>query len=133
MFTVDPVSLKKRGRDNKRISDMSVLERIIAEYLLDTGSYPDILDTTRNSSVLPTGNAGPLFSSSDGWIDQNLSVYEVKLPVDPLNDATYNYKYRHTASGFEINTVLEYYTDKSSEDGGNDDSVYEVGNDLTIF
>lgn len=133
MVTIDPISLQKRGRDNKRLSDLSVLERIIGEYLLDAGSYPDTLDTTRTSISLPLGNLGPLESSIDGWIDQNLSAYEVKLPLDPINDSTYNYSYRHSASGFEINTVLEYYTDKMTEDGGNNDAVYEIGNDLTIF
>lgn len=133
MYTIDPVALRARGRDNKRISDMAVLERIISEHLLDVGSYPDALDTTRNSTVLPEGNSGPLESVTSGWIDQNLSLYDVKLPLDPLNDATYNYKYRHNASGFELNTILEYYTDKSAEDGGNDPAVYEVGNSLSIL
>ncbi len=133
MYTIDPVALKARGRDNKRISDLAVLERMISEFLISNGSYPDAIDTTRNSTVIPEGSAGPLENSTSGWIKQDLSVYEVKLPLDPINDATYNYKYRHNASGFELNTVLEYYTDKSASDGGNDPNVYEIGNDLTIL
>jgi type II secretory pathway pseudopilin PulG len=133
MLIINPVELQKRGRDNKRISDISALDRAIGEYLLDKKYYPDTADVTRTSNVLPTGNTGPLSKSSDGWIDANLSSYNPSLPTDPLNDATYHYTYRHNSSGYELNAVLEYLTSYSNGDGGNNSEVYEVGNDLTIL
>jgi len=131
---INPVELQQRARDKKRISDVSVLERAITEYSLDNKSFPDNEDTTRYSNVLPSGNSGPLVdSSANGWIDANLVNYMVKIPIDPINDATNRYIYRHSVTGFEINVALEYYLDMMKSDGGNNSSAYEIGNDLSIL
>ncbi|MBI2414473.1 type II secretion system protein [candidate division WWE3 bacterium] len=133
LLTINPVDFQKKGRDNKRISDISLLDRMISEYSLDHKSFPDSLNTTRTSSILPSGNNGPLSKPSDGWIDANLTSYNPVLPIDPKNDATYFYTYRHNASGYELNATLEYLTEYSANDNGNNSNVYEVGNDLTIL
>lgn len=41
--------------------------------------------------------------------------------------------YQHEITTYELNATLEYYVDKSANDGGNDDDVYELGNKLTIL
>jgi hypothetical protein len=132
---VRPEELKSRARDETRMSDLSTLSRIIDEFRIDYGRYPDIADVPRISISLPVGNVGPLFSTNSGWIMQDLSRYNNLLPVDPLNDATYFYSYQHDIFGYELNARLEYYADyaANSYDGGNDDAVYEIGNSLTIF
>lgn len=136
LLIINPAELRAKARDNKRLSDLSVLERIMSEYVLDNGSYPGTVDTTRFSNVVPTGNTGPVDLVTSGWIDADLVQYNPILPIDPINDATYRYSYRHSDTGFEINAVLEYsdYVVKYSQgDGGNSSTTYEVGNDLTIL
>lgn len=130
---VNPVELQARGRDERRFTDMVVLDRAVNEYKLDAASFPDVSDTTRYSNTLPSGNFGPLVDPTDGWINVNLVQYMIKLPVDPINEDIYIYSYRHTQFGYELNAVLEYYTDKMVNDGGDDNAVYELGNDLTIL
>lgn len=130
-----PNVLRAKGRDEKRISDVATLDRAINEFLIDNGFYPDFEDVVRVSTSLPAGNGGPLENVSSGWIDQDLSSYLSKLPTDPVNDAEYFYSYMHTGSVYEINAKLEYLNEYelNSYDGGDDDSVYEAGNDLTVL
>jgi len=130
-----PHLLKRRARDNKRLSDLSTIERVINEYYIDTGSYPDFVNTTRISTALPTDCTGPIDNSAGGWICENLAVYTSRMPVDPINDATYHYTYRHDGSVYEINAVFEYYFNYSDNtyDNGDDDNVYEIGSDLTLL
>lgn len=133
VILTNPAELQSRARDEKRLSDMTVLDRAINEYSLDNSNYPDAVGTTRNSTTLPLNNSGPLENPLDGWIDVDLSEYVTRLPIDPINDSTYRYYYRHTQFGYEINAVLEYETSYMTDDGGDDDSYYELGNDLTIL
>ena len=136
LFTVNPAFLKSKSRDEKRLSDLQTLDRVIAEYQIDNGVYPDLVDTTRTSTSLPSGALGPLQNiSGNGWIIADMSIYDTTLPIDPINNATYFYSYRHTTSGYELNAVLETLSKYSlnTSDGGNDDTVYEIGNDLSIL
>lgn len=133
LIIVNPAEILARGRDEKRFSDMSLLDRAINEYKMDVASYPDVGNTTRISTSLPSGNSGPLVDSTDGWIDVNLSQYATKLPIDPINDENFYYSYRHTQFSYEINAILEHYTEEMVNDGGDDNGVYELGNDLTIL
>ena len=133
VLLTNPAELQARGRDQKRLSDIAVLDRAINEYNLDNASYPDAVDTTRYSNALPLNNTGPYENPADGWIDINLTAYVTRLPTDPLNDNTYRYTYRHGAFGYELNAVLEEETDFMLNDGGNSNSFYELGNDLTIL
>jgi type II secretory pathway pseudopilin PulG len=128
-----PVEQQRKARDAVRLSDISTLDRTIVEYRLDKGGYPDAIDTLRTSTTLPEGNVGPVAVAADGWIDVNLASYLSKLPIDPVNDGTFHYSYRHTLTGYEVNVVLEHNIDKMQNDGGDDPNVYELGNDLTIL
>ncbi len=138
LFTIlfiafNPVQYRAKARDEKRLSDLSTLDRMINEYNVDHNTYPDTVNTLRKSTLLPGGNSGPLQSVTVGWIKQNLSSYGTKLPVDPVNDATYYYSYKQNGTSYELDTVLEYYTDKSANDGGNSSTIYELGNNLTLL
>ena len=133
VIIVNPTMFQSRARDEKRLGDLSILDRAINEYMLDNASYPDTVDTTRYSTSLPLNNVGPFENPFDGWIDVNMSLYLVRLPTDPINDVTYRYTYRHTQYGYELNAVLEEQVDYMSTDGGNNNSLYELGNDLTIL
>jgi len=130
---LNPYTLKQRTRDDKRLSDVNILDRAINEYFIDTATYPDIVNTLRKSNVVPVGSIGPVENATTGWINQNLSSYMVKLPVDPINDSTYYYSYKKSTNGYEIDVKLEYYTAYSLNDGGNDSNLFETGTDLTIM
>jgi len=133
LIIVNPAEILARGRDERRLTDMTILDRAVNEYKIDAKSFPDLADTTRLSTSLPLGNSGPLVDPTDGWIDVNLSQYLTKIPIDPINDDTYRYSYRHTQYSYELNAVLEYYVEYMVDDNGDDNSVYELGNDLTIL
>ena len=129
--SIDNVS---KARDNKRLGDLILLDQSINSYLLDKNSYPDDVSVLRTSISLPAGQIGPLENVLTGWIKATeLGSYMARLPTDPLNNATYYYSYKHTVTGYELNVRLEFYTDKSQGDSGNDDALYETGNDLTII
>jgi prepilin-type N-terminal cleavage/methylation domain-containing protein len=56
-----------------------------------------------------------------------------QLPVDPVNTFASGYYYTYTCGSFELNMKFESqkYTVLAQTDGGDDDSVYEVGSVLT--
>lgn len=131
---VNPSEKKAQARDQKRLSDISKLDRIINEYLVDNGYYPDEENVTRVSNQLPLGNGGPFENSTTGWVKGNFSRYTTLFPIDPTNEDIYVYKFRHTQSSYELNAVLETFDDGlNSKDGGNSDTTYEVGNDLSLL
>jgi type II secretory pathway pseudopilin PulG len=129
---VNPSTQSKKARDNIRLSDLTVLERSISEFVLDNNRYPDQVNVLRMSTTLPPGVVS-LQDSKGGWINDNLSKYNEKLPIDPINDSSFYYSYTHDDTGFELNAKMEYYTQKMFEDGGNDNDVYEVGNNLNLI
>jgi len=132
VLLLDPQEKRAKARDNRRISDLTTLDRSINEYLLDTGNYPDAPLTLRDSTTLPPGGIA-LDRSADGWIDANLSTYTSHLPLDPINDSTYRYYYYRDTNGYELNAVIEFLTADAANDGGNDPARYEIGNKLDLI
>ena len=132
-LTIKPPELLKRGRDQKRLSDMSTLERIISEYKVDNGNYPDQENLLRDSLTLPVGNTNLSNSNGSGWIDANVATYNSRLPIDPLNTNAYRYFYIQNGDTFELNCVLEFNATLMSSDGGNDPARYELGNNLSLI
>lgn len=60
-----------------------------------------------------------------------------QLPVDPLNNSNYYYAYAATSTGglaFEVDALMESvkYGVLATKDGGDNNSVYEVGTKLTL-
>jgi prepilin-type N-terminal cleavage/methylation domain-containing protein len=135
VLTLRPGEMYASGRDKKRLSDISLLERMITEYYVDHEVYPAVENVVYVSTALPSGNIGPLQSPVTGWIGPgaDFSTYNVKLPTDPENSLTYRYTYTFYETTFELNAVLETSPEVMSGDGGDDASIYEVGNDLTLL
>lgn len=129
---IDPLSQVKKSRDEKRLADMTTLERAINEFVLNNKRYPDSEDTLRVSTSLPSGSLG-LSNANLGWIYDDLSGYLEKQPLDPLNNAEFFYSYMHSSTGYEINVRLEFFTDEMVNDGGDRDDLYEIGNDLNLI
>lgn len=128
-----PSRQKRIARDVKRTSDLQSLSRAIEEYKVNTGLYPDIDNTTRTSNVLPSGNAGPLESVTEGWIDASFTGYIQKIPIDPKNTGSYLYTYRKNGDNYELNAVLEYNSSLMQNDFGNSSAKYEIGTSLTLM
>ena len=129
---VNPKTQMEKSRDEKRLSDLSIIDRTISEFVLDQKRYPDQENILRKSNTLPTGSTN-LGSSNLGWIYDNLSAYNSMLPTDPKNDENYYYSYFHNSTGYEINARLEILTDEMANDGGNDTNLYEMGNNLNLI
>jgi len=132
VLILKPGEKRAKARDNRRINDLSTLDRAINEFLLDYGDYPDLYLVQRDSTTLPGGGIS-VDNSSAGWIDADLSAYTSHLPVDPINDATYRYYYYRDMTSYELNAVIEYLTDEAANDGGDDPARYEIGNNLTLL
>ncbi|NBO17465.1 MAG: prepilin-type N-terminal cleavage/methylation domain-containing protein [Proteobacteria bacterium] len=158
VFTnIDVARLTGRGGDTKRISDLrSVQDGIMRELAQNyivlplTGS----ISSTEANAQLVNGTGWVRFSTNpqqapNPYKFSNLSV----LPVDPKNNqsisytvkgttaggttgtrtvtATARYQICYSATGFEIRTALEQDVDKMANDGGTDETSYQIGTDLT--
>ncbi len=123
---------KPEARDNRRMSDISNLDRAINEYRLDRGAYPGEAGVIYGSNTLPVGSTA-IYNANMGWIKADLAEYLAKSPIDPTNDVSYHYEYTHNVSGYEISSRLESLFDDSNSDGGNNSEKYELGNNLSLI
>lgn len=129
---ISPSSSKAKARDNKRLSDISNLDRAINEYRIDRQSYPGSQSVLYTSTSVPAGSPD-IYSPTSGWIPADLSDYLPKYPTDPLNDATYHYEYLQNGGGYEISARMEHLTEEPQSDGGNDPLKFELGTDLLLI
>lgn len=125
-----------QARDARRMNDfLSVQTAIIDSIagqgisLTDTSACADCTSTTGTDAIDGTGWVKFNNLSGRGLIDI-ISV----LPEDPINDATYFFSYYSDGFDFEINMVFESdrYQINAEKDGGNDDTVYERGFNLSL-
>ena len=127
----------------------------------DQTIYLSLVDSTstcqtlRTSGDLPDPPAGWKYhcvtSQSDlakvdgsGWLPINFSqttYLTSKIAVDPLNQTNgasqelfFSYVCNNSSKTFEINCMLESnkYSSLMSNDGGNENTKYEIGNDLSL-
>lgn len=150
VLIINPLELTKRSRDATRLADMANLQQAINVAVQESTSGSNILcNGDANGACTGDSSADTRVSNGTGWVKVNLStaksVSVPTLPVDPLNTGTNIYAYGTNggvgvaATAWEINCVLEsqqYATganNKMSTDGGNNDTVYEVGSDLSIL
>ena len=127
-----PVENQKKARDQRRLTDIAQLSEAFEEFKADNKVYPDIKDTVRYSNVSVI-IGGDISSAKNGWINENMYGYLNLLPTDPINTDEYVYTYIRDDLSFELNCKLEYYTDTMINDNGDDDSLYEVGDNLTLL
>lgn len=143
VLIINPVELTKRSRDAARLSDMSNLQNAINVAVQEATN-----SSTANILCAGTGGATPCQGNSNtgtratdgtGWIKVNLSssnaVSVATLPVDPINDSTYNYSYYSDGNNWEINSKLEssQQSGRMANDGGDNPNLYEVGSSLTLM
>ncbi len=144
VLIINPLELTRRGRDAARLTDLSNLQNAINVAVQEaTGS--GAMGVLCDSDTPPTSCSGRSHvdsraSNGDGWVKADLSsvksVSVPTLPVDPLHPSIPNhYTYCAASDAWEIDTVLESDQQKSkmSNDGGEDDTKYEVGSNLALI
>lgn len=146
ILIINPLELTRRGRDSARLTDLANLQQAInvavqeattsgaAILCVSTGTYPC------GGVSFPLG-ASTRNSNGTGWVRVNLSTQQAvsvpTLPIDPTNNAVLHYAYCANNDTWEINAVLESnqqvtQQQRMANDGGDNDSRYEVGSALNL-
>lgn len=133
---LDVDEYRKQARDARRLHDILILQSSILGALANS----DIALTDTSNCVTCSSYNGTTDTTGSGWViftnlsDNGLKNMASSLPVDPLNNETYNFSYYSDGKGFELNTILESkkYKTNAVKDGGNNDNIYERGIDLEI-
>lgn len=143
VLIINPIELTKRSRDAARLTDLANLQQAInvaAQEATQSGDAILCAGTTAPCTGQSNStDANNRKSDGSGWVKVNLSAQKSvsvpTLPVDPINDGTHYYTYASDGNGWEIDAVLEsdQYKDKMANDGGNNDTAYEVGSNLTLI
>lgn len=81
--------IQERGRDSQRKSDVAVIQKALEMYHLDNGGYPACSATPYR----PGDTRGSCYTTSSGLISALVPKYINSLPVDPINDTEYRYRY----------------------------------------
>ncbi len=76
----------KSARDSRRLADIKAIRNAVEQYYLDKGSFP-IANTNSAYGGWDVSNDGDFITvlRDYGYLEQ--------MPVDPINDATYHYRY----------------------------------------
>lgn len=147
VLIINPLELTRRGRDAARLTDLANLQNAINVAVQEATGSGAVAVLCKSSGSYPCEGAshtGTRASDGSGWAKTDLSsqksVSVPTLPIDPVNDATYHYKYCASGDAWEIDTVLEsdQQKNKMKDDGGNENATdttgrYEVGSKLTLI
>lgn len=143
LVIVNVNNARARGRDSKRISDLSTIQLALEQYREKNGGYPTTLGSTApsqsncfvTSDVATEGGACSNYSGEvNSWasFQDKLKDYVYPLPKDPSNGKSYtdevpevkNYRYTYASDGKDYKLIvrLEDDSQKMTTDGG----VYPV-------
>lgn len=141
MLIIDPFEVIRRSRDAARLTDLAALNQAITfsipESTTSASGSPACNDSGINQScVLRSSNFNSRATNGDGWVKVDLTVQKnvvlPVLPIDPINNPIYHYKYCGYGTDWKIMTKLESAkSPKMNTDGGDDPDAYEVGSRLT--
>lgn len=133
---LDVQEYQAQARDARRMNDILSVQTALVDSIATQGI--SLVDTTGCLDCDSINGTDAI--DGTGWVKFNdlrgrglIDVISV-LPVDPVNDATYHFEYYSDGIDFELNAVMESdrYQINSEQDGGNDDTVYERGFNLTL-
>lgn len=138
-LVINPLEIIYRSRDARRLADLNQVTRFVYLVTDIKGFSPDIscysVATPCFGSTADFGNVRK--ADGSGWIKINIeeAIAVHLLPIDPVNQGEYVYSYASDGEDFELNVRLESEThqDKMSEDGGDNDTVLEMGSDLMLI
>jgi type II secretory pathway pseudopilin PulG len=159
---LNPADYRRRGNDSKRLTDLRSLNDMIALYDINTqgalvlGSpntlYISLPSDNINCSDLDLPDLPPSWSyhcsnsqnfrktDSTGWLPidftQDDTINLPALPIDPVNTVQGGYYYTYAVGGsWELTAQLESQrtiNTNASQDGGDNNLLYELGNDLFL-
>lgn len=142
VLIINPLELTRRGRDAARLTDLANLQSAINVAVQDSTGSGVIAVLCKGSDAYPcngSSNTNTRSSDGTGWVKTDLSTQKSvsvpTLPIDPINDTTDHYTYCANNDAWEIDAVLEsdQQKGKMGTDGGNEDTRYEVGSNLTLI
>lgn len=146
VLIINPIELTRRSRDAARLTDLANLQQAINVAVQEATDSGTAILCSATGSYPCEGSSETDGRTSDGtgWVEVPLgaqqSVSVPTLPVDPINNGTYHYKYCADDDAWEINTVLESEQQKGkmANDGGNENAIdttgrYEVGSNLLLI
>lgn len=128
--------VNQKSRDAVRLADLSNLQQAI--FSATHEAQNSALELCFNTTTPCQGSSFPVDATSQkadgsGWIKINFDSKSIvnlpKLPLDPVNNTTYFYRYYSNGAAWKIETTLEssQYQEKMQTDGGTDPQKYEVG------
>lgn len=142
IVAINPAALLQKSRDATRLQDIENIHKAMSLALAD--GEIGLSDYGVNAAT--NSISGTQAVDGTGWVQYatvtgktGLAKYLATLPIDPTNGTvstvTYQYSFRSTALGYELNCVLESPDNaaKMSTDGGNSATAWELGTDLTII
>ncbi len=139
---IDIIELLKRSRDSQRISDLSTLRSLIGLYETSVSDIETEFLKICQKGKIYFSNKGTTAVDGAGWLPIDFNKISggspvSELPMDPQNIPPYTYWFACDAENltFELSANFEsdHYMPWETDDGGNNDKVYEVGADLKII
>lgn len=137
LIAINPNALLQKARDSERLSDMDTVNKALGLALAD--GEITLVDTTPagvcDADGCASTDTGAQAVDGSGMVRYTLpsgkiglSKYLSTLPIDPDN-TTFVYVYASDATYYELNATLESpdNASKMTTDGGDDDTVFEVG------
>lgn len=144
LFAINPVENMRKSRDARRQQDLANIRKALDIAIADgaTGILP-LAACPFNNSCKSTSDQTQN-ADGTGWMPVNLQRYFPVLPLDPKNgDAgtinssgnpiTPYYYFASDGQSYRLAAYLESAanTGKTSQDGGTESDMLEVGNELT--
>lgn len=120
---VNFASVRERGRDSRRKSDLNQLKTALRLYYNDYQHYPNDDD---NGNILGCGVTGDQVCEWGGNFGSDNVTY-MKLPVDPVNAGNLIYHYQRFGSedGYRLRAYLENNSDPQAHQSQRDCGVDE--------
>lgn len=133
---IDVQEYQAQARDARRMNDVLSVQTALVDSIANQGIA--LIDTTGCLDCDSVNGTDAI--DGTGWVKfddlrgRGLIDVITVLPTDPVNDEDYHFEYYSDGLDFEINAWLESdrYQINAQQDGGNDDTVYERGFNLSL-
>jgi hypothetical protein len=142
---IDPQELVRSSRDSQRFSDLSNLKKSIDASLAKGAELPICVNENIQNycGSYPFSGQDKTAVDGTGWLPMDLSEYFTKLPVDPRDGEFFldhsgqqvagSYIFWSDGQSYKLATFLESSNRFAQDDGGNIETMFEIGNGLDTF